>query len=78
MFTEATTFARRLSEVEKITVRAADTEDRISHLFSVVHRHEINLDDTAGRAMFVEAKRFLDTQFATESANTGFGNTWKF
>lgn len=71
MFTTATAFVERLSSIEKITIRAACTEERLDWLFSVMHRYEFALPADEARREFNAAVKILREDFAAASLTPG-------
>jgi hypothetical protein len=71
MFTTAAAFVDRLSAIEKITIRAANTEDRLDWLFNVMHRYEFALPADEARQTFNSAVKILHDDFVAASLTTG-------
>lgn len=69
----------RLTEVEKITIRAAHG-DRLDYLADTIHRVDLpdfTFDDRC--AILAEVKALCMLEMATKSASIAFeGQTWKF
>lgn len=77
MFSTAEHFIERLTEVEKATIRGATT-GQLDWLFHNIHRHEFKLDIEEAKNIFNTACLLVNDQFASYSAETGFGKTWRF
>lgn len=78
MFKNVQTFVGRLSEVEKITIRAAANQDRIDWLYHAKHAHEIDLPTKDGLKFFNEVHSAVMAEFAERSKGTTFGRGWAF
>ncbi len=78
MFKSAEIFVGRLSEVEKIRLRASATEDRTRWLFDTVHRYEFDLPEDAAWAEFKAALQLVQEKFKADSRQLGFSRTWTF
>jgi len=78
MFTSAAPFFARLTEVEKCTIRGAQTIDRLNYLFDVKHRFEFDLKVAEARKAFIETVDLIRDEFTSKGHETGFGLTWRF
>ncbi len=72
MFTTAELFVARLTPMEKITLRAAQTEDRLHWLFDTMHRYEFDLPPDEAYETFKQAVKILHVDFAAASITKGF------
>lgn len=78
MYKTVELFVARLTEVEKIIIRHATSEDRMNYLFYANHAFEIDLKPEAGLKLFYKAREILMADFIKASEALVFGNTWKF
>ncbi len=78
MFTSGKAFFGRLSEVEKMRVRAAQTPERLAYIFDVHHRFEFGGTLLSAQKAFMEAVNMIREEFTAKSQETAFGLTWKF
>ena len=78
MFTSASTFFSRLTEVEKAAIRGAATPDRLDWLFYARHRFELAGSEAAARKTFDSAVKLINESFAQTSQSDQFGRTWAF
>lgn len=77
MFTDSTILANRLTEVEKMKIRAANPS-RLEWLFNNIYRHEIALSREEGMKMFTNVQEILLERFTENGKSEGFGRTWAF
>jgi len=78
MFKTAALFVSRLTEVEKIRIRAVQTIDELEHVFLTRHLFEFDLPVEKARVEFLKAVDSIRAAFVAQSAETEFGLTWKF
>jgi hypothetical protein len=78
MFKTAKLFAARLSEVEKIHIRGAHSQDHLDGIFFNFHAHEFDLSVSKALEVFKEVRNILCAEFAEASKSNEFGLTWKF
>lgn len=76
---KATQIFQRLTEVEKIHLRAASA-DRVDFLADTAHRADMpNSSQTDRFSVMKEVQALCLLEFASKSAQPGFnGTTWKF
>ena len=75
MYGTAELFAARLTEVEKLRLRAGTAGAR-EHLFETIHRYEIDAQNP--RAVFDAAVELVQREHREKAARIEFGQTWKF
>lgn len=78
MYKTADLFVARLTEVEKIRIRAVNTIDELEHMFQTKHSFEFDLSLEKARVEFLKAVDIIRAAFTRQSAETEFGLTWKF
>lgn len=78
MFKTADLFVARLTEIEKIRIRAVKTIDELEHVFQTKHSFEFDLPLENARIEFMKAVDAIRAQFTVGSQGTEFGLTWKF
>lgn len=78
MYKTAASFVLRLSEVEKIRIRAVRTIDELEHVFQTRHAFEFDLPLDKARAVFMDAVDLIRSAYIAQSAETEFGLTWRF
>ena len=77
MFTSGKAFFGRLTEVEKMRVRAAQTPDRLAYIFDAHHRYEFGGTLLAAQKAFMEAVNLVREEFTSKGTEEAFGLTWK-
>lgn len=75
MYNTAELLVNRLTEVEKLMIRAASI-GTLDHLFDTHYKNEISALDP--RAVFAEAVDLIQDQHRRTAAQDLFGLTWKF
>jgi hypothetical protein len=66
MFTNASVFASRLSEVEKITIRGS-SDDGLDHLFHNFYKYEFNLNEVEAKCVFRQAVELIMLNFKNDT-----------
>lgn len=75
----ATLIFGRLSEIEKINLRGAQTESRLEHLALTAFGSDLPLASDAEKiSIITEVKALCDLQFASKGSVNEFGQTWMF
>lgn len=77
MYTTIDGLANRLSEVEKIKIRGANSAS-LEWLFYNIFQYEIDLPTDQALEMFKKVQVNLIEKFTENSKTTGFGRTWAF